>query len=64
MITDSGNGAHLLYRLDRPNDANSSNLIKRVLFGIAERCGTDDVDVDTTVHNAGRITKLYGTMAC
>ncbi len=64
VITDSGNGAHLLYRLDRRIDANSSNFIKRVLIGIAERCGTDDVDVDTTVHNAGRITKLYGTMAC
>ena len=51
-------------RVNLPNDAGSTALIKRILAGIAARCGTDDIAVDQTVYNAARIVKLYGTMAC
>jgi hypothetical protein len=64
VVANSGNGAHLLYRVDLPNDGGSTELVKRVLAGVAVRCATDDVSVDQTVFNAGRITKVYGTMAC
>ena len=64
VVGDSGNGAHLLYRIDLPNDPGSNELVKRCLAGIAARCGTDDVTVDLSVFNAARIVKLYGTMAC
>ena len=62
-MADSGNGAHLLYRLDLPNDQFATDLIQRVLGGIAARCAPDDVDIDLTVYNPARICKLYGTMA-
>jgi hypothetical protein len=64
VVADSGNGAHLLYPLDRPNDQRTTELVKNVLAGVAARCGTDDITVDLTVYNAARIVKLYGTLAC
>jgi hypothetical protein len=63
VVADSGNGGHLLYRLDLPNDSRATNLIQRVLVGVAARCAPDDVDIDLTVYNPARICKLYGTMA-
>jgi hypothetical protein len=64
VVADSGNGVHLLYRVDLPNDSNATNLVKGILAGVAAHCAPDDVAVDQTVFNAGRITKLYGTLAC
>jgi hypothetical protein len=64
VVADSGNGAHLLYPLDLPNDRQATEFVKRVLAGVAARCGTEDIAVDLTVFNAARIVKLYGTMAC
>jgi hypothetical protein len=64
VVGDSGNGAHLLYCLDLPNDSGATDLVKGILAGVAARCAPDDIAVDQSVFNAGRITKLYGTMAC
>lgn len=63
VVADSGNGCHLLYRLDLPNSQRATERIQRVLSGIAARCAPNDVDIDLTVYNAARICKLYGTMA-
>jgi hypothetical protein len=63
VVADSGNGGHLLYRLDLPNDQRATDLVQRVLVGVAARCAPDDVDIDLTVYNPARICKLYGTMA-
>ena len=59
----SANGGHLLYRLDLPNDEDVTRLLASVLRALAARFGDDLVEVDTTVFNASRITKLYGTIA-
>lgn len=59
----SGNGGHLLYRVDLPNDPESLQLIEGVLRALATTFNTPNAKVDTTVSNASRITKLYGTMA-
>jgi hypothetical protein len=64
VVADSGNGAHLLYRVDLPNDSSATKLVKDILAGVAARCTADDVTVDQTVFNGGRITKAYGTMVC
>lgn len=61
IIADSGNGYHLLYRIDLPNDDESEALVKRCLQAIEAKHATDDVGVDLTVSNAGRICKLYGS---
>lgn len=64
VIADSGNGAHLVYWIDLPNTPAVTEMIKRLLAGIAARCETADIGVDTSVYNAARITKLYGSMVC
>ena len=59
---DSGNGAHLLYRVDLPVD--DGGLIQRCLSALAAQFDDDTVKVDTGVFNPARIWKLYGTLAC
>lgn len=63
LAAESGNGFHLLYPLDLPNDNESRDLVKGALAGLAARFDTDQVKLDQSVFNAGRITKLYGTVA-
>ncbi len=64
VIGDSGNGYHLLYRIDLPNDEESRKLVESVLKALAARFDTSAVKIDQKVFNASRITKAYGTMAC
>ena len=64
IFADSGNGAHLLYRIELPNDKASQALIARVLQAVAQKFSDSTVKVDTDVSNAARIWKLYGTLAC
>lgn len=61
---NSGNGAHLLCRIDLPNTDESRSLVQRCLEGLASRFSDDEVSLDLTTYNAARIWKLYGTMAC
>jgi hypothetical protein len=60
IIVDSGNGWHLLYRIDLPNDAESDELIKRFLKALASIFDTNEAHVDTAVANAARLAKLAG----
>jgi hypothetical protein len=60
---DSGNGFHLLYRVDLANDDASRDLIKNCLVALASSFDTPEVKVDQSVFNAARITKAYGSMA-
>ena len=63
VFADSGNGWHLLFAIDLPNDEESHRLIRDVLQALSKRFSDDQVAVDISVHNASRITKLYGTAA-
>lgn len=63
VFADSGNGFHLLYRLDLENTTEIRDLVKRFLENLAGRFSTPDVTIDKGVHNASRICKLYGTVA-
>ncbi|MDR9815182.1 MAG: hypothetical protein RJR34_00045 [Candidatus Methanoculleus thermohydrogenotrophicum] len=66
---DSGNGAHLLYRIDLPNDEGSRTLIERCLKALGAAFDRDPSEnqpgweIDKTTFNAARIWKLYGTVA-
>jgi len=62
LIADSGNGAHLIYKIDLPNRSESQDILKRCLKALAEKFGTEEVEIDTTVCNPARLSKLYGTM--
>ncbi len=63
VVCDSGNGYHLLYRVDLPNDAEAAKLVKSVLGAASLLFSTEGVKVDRQVFNAARITKFYGSMA-
>ena len=61
IAADSGNGAHLLYRVDLPAD--DGWLVQHCLEALAQRFDDDVVKVDKAVFNPARIWKLYGTVA-
>lgn len=61
VLADSGNGYHLVYRIDLP--VKEKDLVKKVLETLSSRFSTEAVSVDTTVANPARIVKLYGTAA-
>jgi hypothetical protein len=64
VFADSGNGAHLLYPINEPNDEETKKIIHGVLKRLAAEFDTDTVKIDIKVGNASRIWKLYGTMSC
>ncbi len=63
VLADSGNGFHLLYQVDLENTTEIRDLVKRFLVNLAGRFSTAAVTLDTSVSNASRICKLYGTVA-
>jgi hypothetical protein len=60
---DSGNGYHLIYDIDLPNDDASRDLIKACLASLAAKFDDEHVHIDKTVFNASRIVKAHGSMA-
>lgn len=59
---DSGNGAHLMYPIDLPNDDAARQLVEATLQAVAARFGGSGIAVDTKVFNAARIWRVYGTI--
>ena len=62
VYADSGNGAHLQYRIDLPNDEDSTALVKRTLQCLNRLFAHPTLEVDESTHDPNRIAKLYGTM--
>lgn len=59
----SGNGWHLMYRVDEPND-DATKIDFEFATKMLSSIFTDDkVTVDPVVHNASRIWKVYGTIS-
>jgi len=63
VFAASGNGYHLLYKIDVLNDKAGRELVERCLKVLATLFDTDKVKVDTTNSNPSRICKLHGTLA-
>ncbi len=61
ILADSGNGAHLLYKIDLPSD--DREVVKKCLEALALRFDDHRVKVDQVVFNPARIWKLYGTVS-
>src|SRR5262249_25869056 len=61
LVCDSGNGFHLLYRIDLPRE--DDGLLEKLLSALAARFDGDGVKLDRAVHNPSRIVRLYGTLA-
>jgi hypothetical protein len=63
ILADSGNGSHLLHRIDAANDDAARILIEGTLRALNEKFSDNKVKVDLTTFNAARIWKCYGTTA-
>ncbi len=73
ILADSGNGYHLLARIDMPVSRESVALVSAILAAADKRfgtchCGKDDpacgrIKIDTSISNPSRILKAYGTVA-
>lgn len=63
MLGMSGNGGYLIYHVDLPNDADSTELVKSWIRSIAERFSDDQVDIDCSTFNAAQLIKVLGTKA-
>jgi hypothetical protein len=63
IVGDSGNGGHMNYLIDLPNDDAARDLVKRVLEAVSFQFSSEAVKVDQTTYNAARIWKCYGTLA-
>lgn len=59
----SGNGAHLIYKVNLPMCQATADLLKKCLGAIGKQFATNTMKVDQIVFNPGRLVKLYGTMA-
>lgn len=59
----SGNGHHLLYKIDIPNTDENKKLIERCLVNLSSMFDNDKVKIDIINHNQARVCKLYGTLA-
>jgi hypothetical protein len=60
----SGNGGRLLYAIELPNDEPSTDLIRHCLQALALHWNVpQQVEIDTSVFNASRVDKVWGTMA-
>lgn len=63
LLAFSGNGVHLLYKVELANEQHIVDLISTSLKTLNMLFSTDEIDVDMTNFNPSRICKLYGTMA-
>ncbi len=61
LLVSSGNGYYLLYRVDLPNDEESSALIRSILSYLDLRFSNERAHVDPSVHNPDRLIRLCGT---
>lgn len=59
---DSGNGYHLLYRIDLPTE--DGGLVRQVLHVLGESHDRHEVKIDRKVFDPPRICKLPYTLAC
>ena len=59
----SGNGIHLLYRIQLRNNDENKALVKNCLAALDMYFSDEAVSIDKSNYNPARICKLYGTMA-
>lgn len=63
VICKSGNGWHLLYKIDEEANDENTEIIKGFFKYMGQEFSDDRVEFDEKNFNAARLCKLYGTMA-
>ncbi|HBY02289.1 MAG TPA: hypothetical protein DEG92_07125 [Rikenellaceae bacterium] len=59
----SGNGFHLIFKIDLDNSDTTTKLVKSFIEALSEEFSNDFAKVDTMVTNPSRLVKAYGTHA-
>ncbi len=60
----TGNGRAIYYHINLPADTEHKQLISRFLKALNKEYSTDGAEIDTSVCNPARITKLIGCPSC
>ena len=60
----TGNGRAIYYKIDMTADTEHKQLISRFLKALSKKYSTVDAEIDTSVCNPARITKLIGCPSC
>lgn len=63
LLCDSGNGYHIVFAIDLPNDQASEDLVRGVLLALAAKFDTPETHIDTGNYESNRLCKLPGTSA-
>lgn len=63
VVFDTGNGYHVLYRIDQPNTDLVRAAIKKALYALAAKFNRPGAVIDKVVHNASRLARLPGSWA-
>jgi hypothetical protein len=61
MLADSGNGYHILCRINLPNSQNSIDMSIDCLRALASKFNSQAAKIDEAVFNGARLTRAYGT---
>jgi hypothetical protein len=61
LLADSGNGYHILCKINMLNTQNSIDMLVDVLKALAAKFNSDAAKIDDSVFNAARLTRFYGT---
>jgi hypothetical protein len=64
IVCDSGNGCHLLFKIELENTRENVYILKNVLSSLDFLYSSETVKVDRVTYNPARITRLYGTLNC
>lgn len=64
LIASSGNGFHLIWRIDLAASEENVRILERCLYALAHQFNSEDATVDTSVYTKLQLIKLYGTVAC
>ena len=64
IVVFSSSGIHLYLKCALLNNEENTKLVKRFLNAISMLFSDEDVDCDTSVYNAARISRLIGSYSC
>ena len=64
LVVFSSSGIHLYLKCALLNNEENTKLVKSFLNAISMLFSDDDVDCDTSVYNAARISRLVGSYSC
>jgi len=63
IVACSGNGYHILVKMELPNTAENKEQVKQRLARLDKLFSTEACHVDVTTYNPARVFKVYGTLS-